>query len=56
MIGFGGPLELDISWWSEELKLYNAMVVALCCTYTFVQGGHVRVDLIYSAVGSAPRR
>ena len=49
-IGFGIPLEMDISWWSEELKLYNAMVVALCCTYTFVQGGHVRVDLIYSAV------
>src|SRR6056297_3688306 len=50
VIGFGIPLEMDISWWAEELKLYNAMVVALCCTYTFVQGGHVRVDLIYSAV------
>jgi TRAP-type mannitol/chloroaromatic compound transport system permease small subunit len=50
VIGFGIPVELDISWWAEELKLYNALVVALCCTYTFVQGGHVRVDLIYSAV------
>ncbi|SLN16598.1 Tripartite ATP-independent periplasmic transporters, DctQ component [Roseovarius albus] len=50
VLGFGIPLELDISWWSEELKFYNALVVALCCTYTFVQGGHVRVDLIYSAV------
>jgi len=50
VLGFGIPLEMDISWWSEELKLYNAMVVALCCTYTFVQGGHVRVDLIYSAL------
>ncbi|MEJ6395116.1 TRAP transporter small permease subunit [Gymnodinialimonas sp. 2305UL16-5] len=49
-----GPLGLsftqDLSWWSEELKLYNAMIVCLCVTYTFVQGGHVRVDLVYSAV------
>jgi TRAP-type mannitol/chloroaromatic compound transport system permease small subunit len=48
--GFGIPLQFDISWFAEELKLYNAMVVALCVTYTFVQGGHVRVDLVYSAV------
>jgi len=32
------------------LKLYNAIIVTLCVTYTFVQGGHVRVDLVYSAV------
>ncbi|MCE8006705.1 TRAP transporter small permease subunit [Aestuariivita sp.] len=49
-IGFGIPLQFDVSWFAEELKLYNAMVVALCCAYTFVQGGHVRVDLIYSSV------
>lgn len=55
-IGLGIPLEMDISWWAEELKLYNAMVVALCCTYTFVQGGHVRVDLIYSAVSFRTKR
>ena len=48
--GFGVPLTKDISWWAEELKLYNAMIVCLCVTYTFIQGGHVRVDLIYSAV------
>lgn len=40
----------DLSWWSEELKLYNAIIVCLCITYTFVQGGHVRVDLLYSNV------
>ncbi|HAR54606.1 MAG TPA: C4-dicarboxylate ABC transporter permease, partial [Roseovarius nubinhibens] len=34
--GFGIPLQMDISWWSEELKLYNALVVCLCATYTFV--------------------
>ncbi|MEQ8401507.1 MAG: C4-dicarboxylate ABC transporter permease [Roseovarius sp.] len=55
-IGFGIPLEMDISWWSEELKLYNALVVALCCTYTFVQGGHVRVDLIYATVSHRSKR
>jgi TRAP-type mannitol/chloroaromatic compound transport system permease small subunit len=48
--GFGVPLTKDISWWAEELKLYNAVVVCLCVSYTFIQGGHVRVDLVYSAV------
>lgn len=54
--GFGIPLQFDISWFAEELKLYNAMVVALCLTYTFVQGGHVRVDLVYSAVRFRTKR
>ena len=49
-MGFGMSFSKDISWWAEELKFYNALVVCLCCTYTFVQGGHVRVDLVYSAV------
>jgi len=48
VIGFGIPLSYDISWYAEELKLYNALVVSLCATYTFVQGGHVRVDLFYA--------
>lgn len=50
VIGFGIPLQFDISWYAEELKFYNALVVTLCATYTFVQGGHVRVDLIYASV------
>ena len=50
LIGFGRAVTFDVSWWSEELKLYNAMVVCLCVAYTFVQGSHVRVDLIYSVV------
>ncbi|MEL6619942.1 MAG: TRAP transporter small permease subunit [Pseudomonadota bacterium] len=54
--GFGIPLQFDISWFAEELKLYNALVVCLCVTYTFVQGGHVRVDLIYAAVGHRTKR
>jgi TRAP-type mannitol/chloroaromatic compound transport system permease small subunit len=48
VIGFGIPLQFDISWYAEELKLYNALVVTLCVAYTFVQGGHVRVDLLYA--------
>jgi len=47
-IGFGIPLQFDISWFAEELKLFNAMVVCLCVSYTFIQGGHVRVDLFYA--------
>lgn len=45
---FGTVFTKDLSWYSEELKLYNAIVVCLCCTYTFVQNGHVRVDLLYA--------
>lgn len=54
--GFGSVVTFDLSWWAEELKLYNALVVTLCCTYTFVQGGHVRVDLVYSAVSYRTKR
>jgi TRAP-type mannitol/chloroaromatic compound transport system permease small subunit len=45
---FGTIFTKDLSWFAEELKLYNAMIVAMCCAYTFVQGGHVRVDLFYA--------
>lgn len=47
---FGVSFTKDISWFAEELKLYNAMIVALCAAYTFIQGGHVRVDLFYSGM------
>lgn len=53
---FGVALTRDLSWWAEELKLYNAMVVVLCCAYTFVQGGHVRVDLLYANLSHKARR
>lgn len=55
-IGFGLAFSFDVSWWSESLKLYNAMIVGLCVTYTFVQGGHVRVDLVYSVVSYRTKR
>jgi TRAP-type mannitol/chloroaromatic compound transport system permease small subunit len=54
--GFGVGLSKDISWYAEELKFYNAMIVCLCAAYTFVQGGHVRVDLIYSVVSFRTKR
>jgi len=49
-------MSYDVSWWAEELKLYNALIVCLCVSYTFVQGGHVRVDLIYSVVSYRVKR
>ena len=52
----GTAFSQDLSWWAEELKLYNAAVVALCVTYTFVQGGHVRVDLFYSTMKYRTKR
>lgn len=47
---FGSAVAMDLSWWAEGLKFWNAIVVCLCVAYTFVQGSHVRVDLVYSAV------
>ena len=53
---FGLDFTRDLSWYGEELKLYNAAIVALCVSYTFIQGGHVRVDLIYSSVRFRTKR
>ncbi len=46
----------DLSWYAEELKFYNALIVALCASYTFVQGGHVRVDLFYAGMRHRSKR
>ncbi|NIZ08762.1 TRAP transporter small permease subunit [Pseudooceanicola sp. HF7] len=46
----------SVSWYAEGLKLWNAAVVALCVAYTFVQGGHVRVDLIYAPLKHRGKR
>jgi hypothetical protein len=54
--GLGVGLDKDISWYAEELKFYNAIIVCLCAAYTFVQGGHVRVDLVYAAVSDSLQR
>jgi len=44
----GVELTQSVAWYSDSLKFYNAIIVCMCCTYTFVQGGHVRVDLFYA--------
>ncbi|MEJ6402279.1 TRAP transporter small permease subunit [Yoonia sp. 2307UL14-13] len=55
-IGMGATFSKDVSWWAEGLKFHNALIVCMCVSYTFVQGGHVRVDLVYSAVGYRTKR
>lgn len=52
----GLALTQEVSWYAEELKLYNAIVVCLCVSYTFIQGGHVRVDLFYAGMGHRAKR
>ncbi|MFN3970821.1 MAG: TRAP transporter small permease subunit [Gemmobacter sp.] len=46
----------DLQWWAEGLKLYNALVIVMCVSYTFVQGGHVRVDLMYAGLKFRAKR
>ncbi|WP_308914915.1 TRAP transporter small permease subunit [Jannaschia sp. LMIT008] len=53
---FGTAFTRDLSWYSEELKLYNAMIVCLCVSWTFIQGGHVRVDLFYATMSHRAKR
>ena len=40
----------ELQWLSGQLKFYNAILIALASAYTFIEGGHVRVDLVYSAL------
>ena len=42
---------LTMPWFATELMFFNAIIIACACAFTFVEGGHVRVDLIYSALG-----
>lgn len=53
---FGYTFTRDLSWYGEELKLYNAILVTLCAAYTLIQGGHVRVDLFYSSAKYRTKR
>ncbi|MEM9394479.1 MAG: TRAP transporter small permease subunit [Pseudomonadota bacterium] len=53
---FGVGIMEPVGWWSDSLKLWNAVVVCLCCAWTFVQGGHVRVDLFYARVSYRTKR
>ncbi|MEM9436033.1 MAG: TRAP transporter small permease subunit, partial [Pseudomonadota bacterium] len=53
---FGIAFTQPIGWYADGLKIYNAAIIALCCSYTFVQRGHVRVDLVYSAISFRAKR
>lgn len=39
----------ELQWLSGQLKFYNTILIALASAYTFIEGGHVRVDLVYSS-------
>ena len=46
---------LTMPWFATELMLYNAIIIAFACAYTFMEDGHVRVDLIYGALSRRVR-
>lgn len=46
----------ELQWLSGQLKFYNAILIAFASAYTFIEGGHVRVDLVYSNLGYKARR
>lgn len=53
---FGVGLSQTPQWFGEELRLYNALLIALGSAFTFLEGGHVRVDLIYGGVSFRVKR
>ena len=50
-----GDDTLSMPWFATELLLYNAIIIAFACAYTFLEEGHVRVDLIYGAMNRRVR-
>ncbi|MBY6166128.1 C4-dicarboxylate ABC transporter permease [Pseudooceanicola nitratireducens] len=56
MSPFGIGFAHSVTWYGEGLKFWNAIVVGLCVSYAFVQGSHVRVDLIYSGVSHRAKK
>ena len=53
---FGTGFTQSVGWFSDTLKFENAIVVALCVSYAFIQGSHVRVDLVYAGVSHRAKR
>ncbi len=39
----------ELQWLSGQLKFYNAILIAVASAFTFIEGGHVRVDLVYAS-------
>ncbi len=52
-IEFAAP---QLQWLSGQLKLYNAILIAAASAYTFIEGGHVRVDLIYTRLSDRAKK
>jgi len=46
----------ELQWLSGQLKFYNAILIALASAYTFIEGGHVRVDLVYGSLSYKAKR
>lgn len=46
----------ELQWLSGQLKFYNAVLITFACAYTFIEGGHVRVDLVYGNVSRRLQR
>jgi TRAP-type mannitol/chloroaromatic compound transport system permease small subunit len=42
----------ELQWLSGQLKFYNSILIAMASAFTFIEGGHVRVDLVYAACKS----
>ena len=46
----------ELQWLSGQLKFYNAVLITFACAYTFIEGGHVLVDLIYGNISQRFKR
>lgn len=46
----------ELQWLSGQLKFYNAILIAFASAYTFIEGGHVRVDLVYGSLSYKAKR
>jgi TRAP-type mannitol/chloroaromatic compound transport system permease small subunit len=46
----------ELQWLSGQLKFYNAVLITFACAYTFIEGGHVRVDLVYGNLSKRLQR
>lgn len=42
-------IDEELQWLSGQLKFYNSILIAMASAYTFIEGGHVRVDLVYAS-------
>ena len=53
----GMPLfDAELQWFSGQLKFYNAVLISFASAYTFIEGGHVRVDLVYGNLSYRAKR